>query len=343
MNDINAKKTYSRFGLTYALGQMGYTTLAWIASAAIYALRPELLKSMSHRLLATYIILIFIAYPAMYFAIRNLKKTEIPKKSMGVGTFLACIPIVYALIVVSNTIGTVINMNLGRITGKGAVNPVLDTMTNVSPVIMFIVAVICAPICEELTFRKFLVDRTVAFGEKTAMIMSGVIFGLYHGNLSQFAYAFVIGMFFAFVYIRTGKIIYTIIFHMFVNCYSTVLTNLVTKSIDINEMMGYLTDGNIEAYMNYCTENAAAIAAIGAMGLFSILFIVVGVVFIIIFSKKFVFMPVEGELEKGHIFRNVILNVGMIVFITYCLVNVVFAQIGLDRAISDFLGNFIRG
>lgn len=37
-----------------------------------------------------------------------------------------------------------------------------------------------------LLFRKFLLDRVVDYGEAVAVILSGVMFGLYHANLSQF-------------------------------------------------------------------------------------------------------------------------------------------------------------
>ena len=337
MKELNAKQTYSRFGLTYALGQLGYSLLALLVSFLLMKIRPELISSMTGNLVVTYVLLVLIAYPAMYFAIRSLKKTEIPKKSLSAGMFFACLPIAYALATAANSVGLVINSRLGEVTGNGAVNPVLDLMTEVSPIILVIAAVILAPVCEELTFRKFLIDRTVGFGEKTAMVMSGLIFGLYHGNLAQFAYAFVLGMFFAFIYIRTGKIIYTIMLHVFINGTSTLLSQLLLRRIDIQAIANYLESGDMDGYVAYCHDHMADILACCGLILMVFTFILLGIILIIVFHKKIVFNPVEGELQKGNIFNNVIVNVGMIVFLIYCIGNMLIAQYGLERNLARFL------
>ena len=337
MKELNAKQTYSRFGLTYALGQLGYSMLTLLISFLLTKFRPGFFHSLTGNLVITYVLLVFVAYPAMYFAIRNLKKTEIPKKNLSPGMFFACLPIAYALATAANSVGLIINSRLGEVTGNGAVNPVLDLMTGVSPVILVIVAVILAPVCEELTFRKFLIDRTVGFGEKTAMVMSGLIFGLYHGNLAQFAYAFVLGMFFAFIYIRTGKIIYTILLHVFINGTSTLLSQLILRRIDIQAIASYLESGDMDGYMAYCNAHMADILSCFGLILMVFAFILLGIILIIVFHKKFVLNPVEGELEKGNIFNNVIVNVGMIVFLIYCVGNMIIAQCGLERNIARLI------
>lgn len=80
-----------------------------------------------------------------------------------------------------------------------------------------LVMVLLAPVLEELLFRKMLIDRTIKYGEGISVLISALFFGLFHGNLNQFAYAFVIGGVFAFVYVKTGNVKYTIYMHMLVN------------------------------------------------------------------------------------------------------------------------------
>ena len=82
---------------------------------------------------------------------------------------------------------------------------------------MLIVAMIGAPIFEELIFRKFLIDRLLPFGEKAAVIFTALLFGMAHMNAGQFFLAFLLGLLFALVYIRTGKIIYTMALHFMIN------------------------------------------------------------------------------------------------------------------------------
>ena len=65
--------------------------------------------------------------------------------------------------------------------------------------------VIVGPIFEEWLFRKQLIDHTRKYGEKTAILLSGLAFGLFHMNLFQFFYAFLLGLMFGYVYTRTSS------------------------------------------------------------------------------------------------------------------------------------------
>ena len=90
-------------------------------------------------------------------------------------------------------------------------------MSSVNILPSFIFAVLIGPVLEELAFRKVLLDRLSCYSKKYTIILSGVMFGLFHTNLFQFFYACLIGIVFAYIYTITGKIRYTIILHMSVN------------------------------------------------------------------------------------------------------------------------------
>lgn len=70
-----------------------------------------------------------------------------------------------------------------------------------------------APIAEELIFRSLLLKPLRAYGDLTAAIVTGLLFGLYHGNFDQFAYASLVGIFFSAIAIRYNSIVPTIIIH----------------------------------------------------------------------------------------------------------------------------------
>lgn len=72
---------------------------------------------------------------------------------------------------------------------------------------------IIAPIAEELIFRNLLLKPLRAYGDLTAAIVTGLLFGLYHGNFDQFAYASLVGIFFSIIAIRHNSIVPTIIIH----------------------------------------------------------------------------------------------------------------------------------
>ena len=77
--------------------------------------------------------------------------------------------------------------------------------------------VILGPIFEEWMFRKQLIDHTRKYGEKTAILLSGLAFGLFHMNLFQFFYAFLLGVMFGYIYMRTSKLRYSTAMHMIIN------------------------------------------------------------------------------------------------------------------------------
>ncbi len=72
---------------------------------------------------------------------------------------------------------------------------------------------VIAPICEEFIFRKFLLIPLRRLGDFPAALLSGLVFGLYHANFDQFAYAALVGIFYALIAIRRNSILPTIVLH----------------------------------------------------------------------------------------------------------------------------------
>lgn len=84
---------------------------------------------------------------------------------------------------------------------------------------------IVAPISEEITFRWLVYLRLrdiVKVG--WAAVISGVLFGVYHGNVLQAIYAAILGIVFAYVLEATGNLLSCILLHMGANIWSLVLS-----------------------------------------------------------------------------------------------------------------------
>lgn len=93
----------------------------------------------------------------------------------------------------ANLLGTLVTMILGIVKGSMVSNNLLQIVTSNHIWANIIVVGILAPIIEEYVFRKLLIDRTIKYGEGIAVLTSALMFALFHGNLNQFAYAFVLG------------------------------------------------------------------------------------------------------------------------------------------------------
>ncbi len=96
--------------------------------------------------------------------------------------------------------------------------------------IELLAAVIAAPIVEELLFRGLIYKRLLVWvSPKVGMIISSAIFGLFHGNLVQFVYAFIIGFLLAYMYEKCKTIWVPIIFHVCANLIAVLITELVPE------------------------------------------------------------------------------------------------------------------
>ncbi|MCD7956657.1 MAG: CPBP family intramembrane metalloprotease [Lachnospiraceae bacterium] len=74
------------------------------------------------------------------------------------------------------------------------------------------------PIAEELIFRGLLYARMrTRLQAGPAIVISALLFALYHGNPIQMIYAFPMAVVLALLYERGGNLIYPILFHMGAN------------------------------------------------------------------------------------------------------------------------------
>ena len=103
-------------------------------------------------------------------------------------------------------------------------------------IIQILATVIAAPIVEELIFRGLAYNRAKNYTDwLTAAVLSALAFGVYHFNLVQGMYTFIIGVILAYVYERYKTIIAPIVFHAVINLV-TVLLNVtgIGDAIDSN-------------------------------------------------------------------------------------------------------------
>jgi membrane protease YdiL (CAAX protease family) len=112
-------------------------------------------------------------------------------------------------------IGSIIGNLISGIFGAGNALQGIVTNSNIWATLLF--AVVLAPVVEELIFRKMIVSRLRKYGDRTAILVSSLLFALLHGNLSQLFYAFGLGCLLGYVYARTGKLRYSIGLHMTIN------------------------------------------------------------------------------------------------------------------------------
>ena len=195
-----------------------------------------------------------------------------------------------------------------------------DMMTGVGMLLNIAMVVFAAPIVEELLYRKMLIDRIAAYGDGVSVVVSGLLFGLAHGNFSQFFYAFGLGALFAYVYIKTGHIGYTIGFHMFFNLIGGVFTVELNKGLmEVRDPAGMVA--RLEQIFGVDLGPVVPLVCNALLTLYLVMSVVCavgGLVILISRRKEIVFRPGEKPMVWGRRFSAVVLNPGVILYLLLC-------------------------
>ena len=224
------KKFFSKIGFNYLAYSIASILFLIILSNIIAVIRPEILNNINIATIITAICNYVLPLPILLFLMRKLDSTEIKKNNLGFKTFLKYLCITFTLMWIGNITGTIITNLLSFTIQNDIANPIQNLINSTDLWLNFILISLIGPIFEEIIFRKILIDRTIKYGPLASILVSAIIFGLIHGNLNQFCYTVLVGGFFAYVYIKTGQIKYSIGLHIILNMLGSVLSMIVNNS-----------------------------------------------------------------------------------------------------------------
>ena len=310
-----SRRDFSRIGASLCLMVVVWYALATVLEGALYAAvggKGEAPNWVTY--VGSGVPLYLIAMPIAVMLMGKSTVIETRKFDMKPGLFfkllLMCLPMMWA--------GSVFGSMLSMVLSNGeATDRVADLamQTNIWNVVFL---VIVGPIFEEWLFRKQLIDHTRKYGEKTAILLSGLAFGLFHMNLFQFFYAFLLGLMFGYVYTRTSKLRYSTAMHMIINFNGGVLAPWVLTRVDLDQLEKVseaAENGNAAAMEQWASQNVEGLAI---MLVYFVLYgavILAGFVLLIRNFKRFEFYTAPEELPRGTRAKTVCGNVGMIMFI----------------------------
>ena len=258
---------------------------------------PQIVKTDWYVWALTAISVVGIGFPVYYVLMRGIPdspKGEVVK--LKPSRFIKIFFISYMAMYFTNLLSTVLTVMISFIKGEALTNPVAEAILGGNFFITLLYAAVVAPIVEELIFRKLLLDKVRRFGEIPAILITGIAFGLFHMNLSQFFYAAVLGFIFAYVVLKTNTIKYSILLHMMINFISSVMAPVITK-------------GNI--------------VFIGLIVFWIIVAITLGVVFAILSFKKIKLERYQPVMKTSSIF----LNPGVILYFLICLIRIIYVTV----------------
>lgn len=312
------KKHFSSLGLMYFLGALIIIGVQVAVSMLVLAFAPSLLDNPNLSLLVSMLPTYAIAFPLTSLLIRQVPGVQMKKHNMKPTQLLGAFAISYALMYLSNLAGQFFTNIIGIIKGSPVDDAIADLVSELNPLTAFFVMVLLAPALEEWIFRKLLVDRTIRYGEGTAIFLSGLMFGLFHGNLNQFVYTFLVGAFWAFIYVKTGRLRYTIYLHMALNFMGSVGSLFFLDAISTLEGGSSAMNG-FHFLLGMLLPLAIVIPyLIVVFGL-----VISGIVLLVTNWKRFRLIPAELFIPKEKRFSVIFLNAGMILYVLFWIIQII--------------------
>ena len=307
------KKSFSRLGVGFVAMTIAWYFVAQLLMTKVYELFPDVYNSYWFSILASTVPLYVIGLPLLYLIVKGVK-TEIPeRKKLKFSHFILIFIIAQTIMTAGSLMGETFVSFLSSITGINFENSLSDTL-NVPLWLSMLTTVVCAPLFEELIFRKIIMDRMLPHGELAAILVSSFLFGAFHGNFYQFFYATMLGLLLSFLYARTGNWWNGVFLHMLINFFGGVVPVEISNWLDYDTFVT-LTQ---EQMIPYITEHLGAYLSLMGLTVFRYGLSIAGLILFIIHFKKFALRRKENEPSPADALTTAFSAGGIIASIVVC-------------------------
>ncbi len=309
------KRTFTILGLSLIAGFATMNVVYLTLSLVFIMISPERIADPNITMLLTAVASLSTV-PVFWLIGRRLPTVQPLKSNLSGKDFAVFFFIAMGSTYIFNYIGYYINAGITYLlTGEAEpVNAVAEMTETTSLAVILVYMCIIAPIIEEFIFRKILFDRLRPFGDRVAILYSGLAFGLYHMNLSQIPYAIVIGFILGYAVLRTGRIRTTILLHAFLNFIGSFVPTLIERNditVDLPPALQSFSDALVGADEGFFSL------------LFTIMVFVLMGVAIVLFLRhrhRINFQPAPFRFTVPITGRLIVLNWSNILYILTCVV-----------------------
>jgi membrane protease YdiL (CAAX protease family) len=278
----------------------------------VYLINPEFYESTLFLNIVTPVSLYLFALPVLLIMLSKCEAKAPKKRKMSFGAFVLFLITAFGFMYIGAMIGNSVMDAISNLVGYDYSNGLQNIIDYDNLWITAIFTVIVAPIGEEFVFRKLIIDRTQKYGGFVSVGLSGLMFGLMHGNLYQFFYCFALGLLLGYIYYSTGKLYITIAIHAIVNFVGSILSSLL---VPVSEAMDAIDPNDMGAYLEFVEANIGPLIGLILFGIFTYAAMACAVILPIVHRKKLKLGRGEVVIPKNKILPIVILNAGIITMI----------------------------
>lgn len=220
------KRTFNILGL----GLLVMTVTTTVAQTVFAVLCSPSFVSTDAFTYLSVTMLYFFGLPVFWLFVRRLPVcAPEPRRPLKFSQVLLSLAYSLGVTYLFNIFGNLLMTLVSLLQGRPVPNAVENLLTSGNLLWNLVIVSFCSPIVEEFIFRKLLLDRLKPFGDRIAIFYSAVAFGLFHMNFYQFFYAAALGAIFAYLTLRTGSIRLSILLHMLVNLFGSVVSTSVMQ------------------------------------------------------------------------------------------------------------------
>lgn len=270
------------------LGYMAAALVLQLAAVPVLRLVPRLLEQPLFSWGFSLVVSYGVCFPLFCVILGRTGEVVPRRQRVGPLRFGQLAAISVAALYLSSLITQAITALIAAGRGRPVVDPV-EQMVDYPLICNLLLLCVAAPVCEEIMFRRLILDRLRPYGDAFAVVASALAFGLMHGNLSQLLYAFALGCVFGYVALITGRIWHTILLHALINSISALLLPLAQR-------------------LGEQAEAALSLAVLAA--------VLLGIVFFVALRRDILLLPGVVELEEGTKWRLLLTSPG---FLLFCL------------------------
>ena len=320
-DEIKARKRFSRFFLAcfvYLATSFVLVNASYLIAVILFGIdQTDAFFSNPYVNMAVQVLFMYvISLPIFYLIVRNMRNAFRIKKGISVKEFIMLFLIAEACMYGGSLLSSYITDFIYGFFSIEVTDNITELVMNTPLWLVFVVAVVIGPIVEEFIYRKLLMDKLGIYGDRIAIVVSAISFGLFHGDISQLFYATLIGFVLAYLYSKTANVWICALMHALINFFGSIVPMLIMESADtvlklLEEAEAGLTPEDINEYYG-------ALLVTGAYSLFTYGVIIAGVILFFKYRKSFfVSDRCEVLIPKHKRASVIVLNAGAIAFIIF--------------------------
>lgn len=314
----SVRKKLSILGFGLAIYTAVSLAVALIIQIAALIIDPDILDNTVFLNIVSPVALYIFALPCLLLVLYlfGIKGEAPERRKIGILPLFLIFVVSFGLMYIGSYVGQGVMWGFTKIVGYDYSN-MLESMIDYDKMwVTFIFMCVVAPIGEEFVFRKLIIDRTHKYGGFVSILLSGLAFGLMHGNFYQFFYAFALGLVLGYLYYSTGNVWYTVAIHAGINFIGSIVTSYIALGTDeMSQALETLDIENTDAIMAFWGDYWFVLLAFILFFAFMVISMISAIVLPIVFRKKIVLERGKPLIARKQALSAAFLNVGVIVMI----------------------------